>query len=170
MTEHDIQARAVGYLRKAGVRFFAVPNGGLRDQRTAVRLWQEGVEAGVPDLIVVDPPPLAPSAVGAVLEVKTCKGRLSDEQRRWLDDFKARGWEAQVVHGLQGLLSALCALGYLDAGVMQREGLEGPHGAADGGSTARCGPAAAPPRTAAARTRPIAAQPSRPTRGRRGAA
>lgn len=155
LSEHDVQKRAVGLLRKAGVRFFAVPNGGLRSGATAARLWQEGVSSGVPDLVIIDPPNTG--KVGTVVEVKTETGRVSPEQRQWLDAFSARGWEAKVVHGLDELLDALVALGYLPCTVKP------PFGAAGGGSTAPSPTAAAPRRGAGARGRPNTRSPQRPT-------
>lgn len=113
MTEHAIQSRAVGLLRARGVRFFAVPNGGLRDGATSAKLWREGVQAGVPDLIIVDRPPALPDKVGAALEIKTDTGRLSPDQSVWLQDLEARGWFARMAKGNDGLLRILAGLGYL---------------------------------------------------------
>ncbi len=167
--EHDIQARTVGYLRSAGVRFFAVPNGGLRDKRTACRLWQQGVEAGVPDLVIIDPPPALKGFVGTVIEVKARKGRLDAVQARWLEDFAMRGWLARCVHGKEALLALLCELGYLDKDkVTQREG--GASCASGGGSSAPSRPAVAPERAAAARSRATGARRAQPKMARGGAA
>ena len=61
-------------------RLFAVPNGGRRDGITGARLKEEGVLAGVADLVL-----LVPNANyhALLIEMKTPKGRQSDSQRAW---------------------------------------------------------------------------------------
>lgn len=118
MSEHEVQKTAVGLLRKAGVRFFAVPNGGLRNKATAAKLWAEGVERGVPDLVIIDPPPANPYHAGAVIEVKTTKGKPTPEQMRWLKHFSDCGWSVHYARGLAQLLKLLVKLGYLQEEVI----------------------------------------------------
>ena len=61
-------------------RLFAVPNGGRRDATTAKKLKDEGVIAGVSDLIFLKRTP----RYGALLiEMKTSKGIQSKEQDAW---------------------------------------------------------------------------------------
>lgn len=157
MSEHYVQRVAVGQLRKAGVRFFAVPNGGLRTGATAAKLWQEGVSSGVPDLVIVDPP--STGKVGTVVEVKTDKGRVSPEQQAWLDAFSARGWEARVAYGLTDLIRVLCELGYLDSRLPTVAAIAS-------GNTAPSPTEAAPPRAVASRGRPSGSQRRQPTSGK----
>lgn len=82
--EHRIQCSCVRwfnlkYKRLQG-RLFAVPNGGKRDARTAALLKEEGVVAGVADLILL----LPNKYYGALLiEMKTFKGKQSESQRQW---------------------------------------------------------------------------------------
>ena len=59
---------------------FAVANGGRRDGITGARLKEEGVLAGVADLVL-----LVPNAKyhALLIEMKTPKGRQSDSQRAW---------------------------------------------------------------------------------------
>lgn len=113
MTEHDVQKTAVKLLRKAGVRFFAVPNGGMRTKATAAKLWAEGVESGVPDLVIIDPPPSNPYQAGTVIEVKRDKGKASPEQVKWLKQFSDCGWSVHCTKGIAELLKLLVTLGYL---------------------------------------------------------
>ena len=58
-SESSEQQFLVKKMRRAGIRFCAVPNGGRREKREAARLIKEGVEAGVPDLLIFDSPPVA---------------------------------------------------------------------------------------------------------------
>ena len=82
--EHRIQAACVRWFRlkypHLAARLFAVPNGGRRDGITGARLKEEGVLAGVADLIL-----LVPNADyhALLIEMKTPKGRQSDSQRAW---------------------------------------------------------------------------------------
>lgn len=71
---------------------FAIPNGGLRDMRTAVNLKAEGVKAGVPDVML----PCASASefkvryAGCFIEMKKemyrnhKNGGCSDEQIEWI--------------------------------------------------------------------------------------
>lgn len=82
--EHRIQVSCVRWFRMKyphlAARLFAVPNGGRRDGITGARLKEEGVLAGVADLIL-----LVPNADyhALLIEMKTPKGRQSDSQRAW---------------------------------------------------------------------------------------
>ena len=156
MSEHDVQRQAVLHLRKAGVRFYAVPNGGLRTGATAARLWKEGVSSGVPDLVIIDPPNTG--KVGTVVEVKTETGKLSPEQKDWLAAFSQRGWEAKVAYGLDSLLEILRSLGYL------KDAVKPPSGAAADGSIARSPTAGDPRHDAGAREHPSGKPRRRPTK------
>ena len=82
--EHRIQVSCVRWFRMKyphlSPRLFAVPNGGRRDGITGARLKEEGVLAGVADLVL-----LVPNAKyhALLIEMKTPKGRQSDSQRAW---------------------------------------------------------------------------------------
>lgn len=170
MTEHAIQATAVALLRKRGVTFFAVPNGGLRSKATAAKLWREGVQAGVPDLVVLDPPPKSVGQyVGLAIEVKTQSGRPTPQQVEWMHQFAARRWAARIAYGLAELLGVLHELGYLEYDDIAPY-LRPTASATDDGSTVRGRPAVRPSRTAAAQAAPTSAPAAQPKRGRGGAA
>ena len=53
-SEHEEQRQLVSWFRKSykDVLIFAIPNGGLRGQREAMRLKLEGVTPGIPDLYI----------------------------------------------------------------------------------------------------------------------
>lgn len=82
--EHRIQTACVRWFRlkypHLAARLFAVPNGGRRDDITGARLKEEGVLAGVADLIL-----LVPNADyhALLIEMKTPKGRQSESQKTW---------------------------------------------------------------------------------------
>jgi len=155
-SEHEVQRRAVLALREARVKFFAVPNGGLRSKATAAKLWAEGVQAGVPDLIIIDP--TSTGKVGAALELKRrVGGATTAQQEGWLQAFRDRGWEARVVKGYAELHATLVELGYLKPP------------AADDGSTVPSPTGAGLGRIAPAPSAPTAGARRAPKRGKAGA-
>lgn len=82
--EHDMQVECVKWFRlahrKLDGRLFAVPNGGRRDTATRKSLNDEGVVAGVSDLILLK----SNRHYGALLiEMKTAEGRQRDVQKWW---------------------------------------------------------------------------------------
>lgn len=82
--EHRIQTACVKWFRYAyprlSLRLVAIPNGGARNISTAARLKEEGVVAGVSDLVLF----LPRHGYGALcIEMKTNKGRQSDSQKAW---------------------------------------------------------------------------------------
>ena len=92
-TEHWEQVQVVNYLRKNGYIFTAVPNGGLRDKIAGARLRSEGVQPGVPDLLIFGPVQIA-------IEMKRSKGgRVSEEQKEWLSALSELGWTCKVCKG-----------------------------------------------------------------------
>lgn len=60
--------------------FFAVPNGGARDAWTAKIMHDEGVRAGVADLILLLP---RHGFAAMAIEMKTPKGRQSESQKQF---------------------------------------------------------------------------------------
>lgn len=75
---------------------FAIPNGGRRDAITGARLKAEGVRAGVPDLFLAHP---CNEFHGLFLELKAKGGRLSDEQKEFLQIAQVAGYATAVPVG-----------------------------------------------------------------------
>lgn len=99
--EHQMQCACVRWFRYSypGLRhnLFAVPNGGRRDKVTAAKLKAEGVLAGVADLILLK----SNGKYGALLiEMKTCKGRQADTQRKWQKLIEADGYKYVVCRSI----------------------------------------------------------------------
>ena len=84
--EHDIQTDIIQYLRLNRIFVFSVPNGGLRNLKTAAFLKKEGATAGVSDLIVL----LRGEAI--FVEVKTAKGRQTPEQKKFQEAVELLGF------------------------------------------------------------------------------
>lgn len=92
--EHDIQTDIVNYLRLSKIFCFAVPNGGLRNLKTAAFLKKEGATAGVSDLIIL----LKNEAV--FVEVKTKTGRQSPEQKTFQQAVELLGFRYLIWRSL----------------------------------------------------------------------
>lgn len=115
-TEAQEQERLLGILRRQGVLYFAVPNGGRRGVREAVALRRQGVQPGIPDLVL--PGPDARWRCLAI-ELKRQKGgRVSEEQEAWHRLLVSCGWKILVCKGADDAVEQLCALG-----VLRRDGL-----------------------------------------------
>ena len=114
--EAQEQEQLTKVLRRQGVVFFAVPNGGRRNAREAVGLRRQGVQAGIPDLVL--PGPDARWRCLAI-ELKRQKGgSVSEEQEAWHRVLRACGWRILVAYGAADAVAQLLALG-----VLRRDGL-----------------------------------------------
>lgn len=112
MTEEEIHMRVAGQLRLHDVAFFHPPNGSKAAPQYRAKLKRLGVSKGVPDLVIVTPP--STGHVGAVLELKKRGGRLSPDQRAWLDVFEACGWATATAYGYDQAIAQLRAWGYVE--------------------------------------------------------
>lgn len=112
-TEEEIHMAVVAELRKAGgVQFFHCPNEGQAKPQYRAKLKRLGLSAGVPDLVIVTPPPCG-GYVAAALEIKREGGCLSDAQRGWLGAMAGAGWAVACEYGPEACLGRLRAWGYL---------------------------------------------------------
>lgn len=76
---------------------YHIPNGGSRHKAEAARLRAEGVRSGVPDLCLPVP---RGGFHGLYIELKRLRGgRLSEQQRAWLDALGKQGYAVAVCKG-----------------------------------------------------------------------
>ncbi len=76
------------------IKIFAIPNGGKRGIKTAVKLKAEGVKRGVPDLFIPE--------WNLWIEMKKVKGgSTSKEQKEWIDYLNDIGHTAIVCRGFE---------------------------------------------------------------------
>jgi len=96
--EHKEQTMLIRWFRLQYPKeiMFAVPNGGLRHIRTAARLKDEGVTAGVADLFLMSP---RGGKSGLFIEMKALKGRLTDSQQYFLTQAELKGYATSVCFG-----------------------------------------------------------------------
>lgn len=111
-TEDEIHVRIVGELATAGVAFFHVANERRTSQREGAKLKRMGVSPGVPDIVIVTPPPCG-GYVAAALELKREGGRPTKEQLHWLGVMRSAEWATAVVYGLDDARRQLTEWGYL---------------------------------------------------------
>lgn len=78
-------------------RIIHVPNGGKRSRITSQHLKAEGVKAGVPDYLLLEP---RGEYSGLAVELKRGEGgSTSAAQLDWLAYLKSVGWRASVCEG-----------------------------------------------------------------------
>jgi hypothetical protein len=95
------------------VRWFHVPNGGNRDPREAAKLKRHGVKAGIPDIMILGTPPNFPGSPGAAIELKRRKsGRVSDDQKDWIEFLENRGFCCQISRGAPEAINFIMSLGW----------------------------------------------------------
>lgn len=76
---------------------YHVPNGGKRNAKEAALMKAEGVKAGVPDIVL---PTARGQYHGLYIELKRQKsGRLSQEQKEYLNHLQAQGYYAVMCRG-----------------------------------------------------------------------
>lgn len=73
-----------------------IPNGGLRDKRTAARLIGQGVHSGVPDVFI---PAARGGYHGIYIELKTGDNRASQTQNEFMSGAMAEGYYCAVCYG-----------------------------------------------------------------------
>lgn len=100
--EHKLQAACVRWYRlqypKMKHNLFAVPNGSKRDVIIGAKLKEEGVLAGVADLILLK----SNRFYGALLiEMKTPEGRQSDTQKEWQQKITDDGFKYVIIRSLE---------------------------------------------------------------------
>ena len=97
-SERDEQLVLAAYLNSRGLLWWHTPNGGYRSQRTAAQLKEEGVKAGVPDVLIFET--TKTGRKGLAIELKRVKGgKRSRAQRACIDALGRAGWAARFCNG-----------------------------------------------------------------------
>ena len=88
-----------------------IPNEGKRTPRAGQALKNMGMARGFPDYIL----PVARGGYHSLaIELKAKGGRVSPEQKAWLDTLREQGWAAHVAFGAGQAWNVV--KGYLDQG------------------------------------------------------
>lgn len=106
--EHKLQVSMINWFRlqypSMRHNLFAIPNGGRRDAATGRRLKDEGVLAGVSDLILLK----NNRCYGALLiETKTRKGIQRESQKEWESKITADGYKYVIVRSLDEFIEVV---------------------------------------------------------------
>jgi hypothetical protein len=93
---------------------YHIPNGGKRDKGTAVKLYRQGVKAGVPDLHL----PVARGGYhGLYIELKVGKNKTTEKQKEWIAELNKQGYLAIVCYGWEEAAEQL--INYLGLGTLK---------------------------------------------------
>ena len=102
ISEHQHQVNLIFWARRLAKQYpeldllFAIPNGGHRHVSVARKLKAEGVKSGVPDLCL----PVARNGFfGLWIEMKGDVGRISPNQKVWIDKLRNEGYRVKVCFG-----------------------------------------------------------------------
>jgi len=115
MSEHSEQVAVIQWKNMLQNRYielgllFAVPNGGLRNRMVAIKLKAEGVQPGVPDLILPVP---KKGRTGLAIEMKVKPNKETIEQKWWLSSLENYGWVVAVCYSADEAIRIICK--YLD--------------------------------------------------------
>ena len=106
--EHKLQVSMINWFRlqypSMRHNLFAVPNGSRRDAITGRKLKEEGVLAGVSDLIFLK----SNRCYGALLiETKTKKGTQRNSQKEWESKITADGYKYVIVRSLNEFIEVI---------------------------------------------------------------
>lgn len=106
--ESALQSECVKWFRLqypgfAGV-FFSVPNGGMRNRGTAIRMKREGLLPGVSDLILLVP---RGEYHGLCIEMKHGKGRQTKHQKTFQESVEEQGYKYVVTTGFLDFAGAI---------------------------------------------------------------
>jgi hypothetical protein len=106
--EGRIQIAVVRYVRTVApdIRILHFANGGWRDKAEAARFKALGVLPGATDLILA-----LPDGRVSWWEIKADDGRLSDDQKAFINDLERLGHRWAVVRSIDGARRELQALG-----------------------------------------------------------
>lgn len=116
MTEAQHQATLIKWTQQSTIRqafpelalLYHIPNGGSRNPIEGKHLKSQGVKSGVPDLHL----PVNRKGFNSLyIELKTEKGRPSENQKWWIERLKEQGNYACVCHGWKEAKD--CLLWYL---------------------------------------------------------
>jgi len=102
--EHDLQVVLCQYLELKKVPYFAVPNGGHRDVRVAMKLKKEGVKAGVADLFLMIP---NSKYAGLFIEVKVRPNNQQQNQKIFESLAIKSGYCYKLIYSLDELIEYL---------------------------------------------------------------
>lgn len=82
--------------------YFHVPNGTYKSKKTAWIMKEQGLRAGVPDLVI-----LFPGGRTIFVELKAKTGRMSDVQKMFHEELTLMGFAVHICRSLDELMNAV---------------------------------------------------------------
>lgn len=108
---HIEEQHQIAYVRWFGLQYPELspllhhsPNGGKRNAREAARFKAMGTRAGFPDLFLAVP---SNGSHGLFIELKSDKGRLTDNQQAYLTILQRQGYAVAVVRTLEDFMKTI---------------------------------------------------------------
>ena len=96
-TEHQEQSLVVKYCTLKKIPIFHIPNGSYKSVTARTKSKQEGLKAGVPDLMLPVP---NKNHHGLFIEMKRVKNsKVSVQQKQWIELLNKQGYKAIVCYG-----------------------------------------------------------------------
>ena len=109
-SEHKMQVRVFRWAKVMEQNYselsllFAIPNGGLRNKIVASKMKAEGVKSGVSDIFLS----VARGGFhGLYIEMKMPKGKISDNQREFINKVKKQGYKAEICYSSDDAISII---------------------------------------------------------------
>lgn len=104
--EHYEQSAVIQWFRLAYPKLimFAIPNAAKRSPQLANYMKAEGMLAGVADLFLMKP---SKTHHGLFIEMKSKTGKLTDQQKYFLEQAKAQGYAASVCFSFEEAQAAI---------------------------------------------------------------
>lgn len=110
--EARLQQTIVAWCRNNGIRPVHVANEHVRNPAQAAIAKREGLEPGIPDLLIFERCPADPSVRGVAFELKTPRGRVSVAQVQCMERLTDHGWLCYVIRSKQEAVDVLQSLGF----------------------------------------------------------
>lgn len=104
MTEDKIQQAVAYYLDLKKVLWMHVANERQTSPRRGGKLKKMGVKKGVPDVWILEP---RGGFKGCVIELKTLRGKPTQDQRYWIEQLQIRGYSAGFTYGIDNALESI---------------------------------------------------------------
>jgi len=99
--EDNLQMAACTYLDSLNLLWCHVANERKTSKQAGARLKKKGVKPGVPDCMIFEP---RGNYIGLVIELKIKPNKISDNQKRWLENLAIKGYKCVVCYDIDEVI------------------------------------------------------------------
>jgi hypothetical protein len=103
MSEDDLQRAVATYLDYANLDWFHTPNEAKRSLRLGAKLKKNGLKAGVPDCMIINP--TRTKHLGLAIELKIKPNKPTPSQLEWKSKLEANGWAWECAYDLDQVIN-----------------------------------------------------------------